>query len=158
MTSPLFEQIVRKLDELASFYHRLIVVVAPVGSSQSNVLREVAGRAGFRYISASLELSRGLLEVAQRDRPRQAAQLLREIVESGEPQGAILDNIELLFEVSLKLNPLGYLKELARYRTVVAAWSGKLLDGHLIYAESNHPEYRCYPVDGFLAIAHGESN
>jgi len=38
----------------------------------------------------------------------------------------LLDNVEVLFDVSLKQDPLRLLQGLSRNKTVVAAWSGEI--------------------------------
>jgi len=57
----------------------------------------------------------------------------------------LLDNIEILFDVHLKQDPLRLLQGLSRNKTVVVAWPGRVLNDTLIYAEPEHPEYRRYP-------------
>jgi len=42
---------------------------------------------------------------------------------------------------------------LSRSRIVMAAWNGFVSDGHVTYAVRDHPEYRCYPVEGFLVVS-----
>ena len=61
----------------------------------------------------------------------------------------LLDNIEVLFDVSLKQDPLRLLQGLSRNKTVVAAWSGSIDGEHMVYATPDHPEYRRYPVTRF---------
>jgi hypothetical protein len=100
----------------------------------------------------SLELSQRLLEIARPDQGKQAPNLLNVLVEEGDPTGVIVERLELLFEKSLELNPLERLKEVSRYRTVIAIWEGKLQDGHLLYAEFGHTEYRSYRPDEIRGI------
>jgi len=64
----------------------------------------------------------------------------------------ILDNIEILFDVALRLEPLGCLQAMARSRTIVAAWNGEVSEGHLTYAVPGHPEFKRYPVAGLLMV------
>lgn len=149
----LCEQIGSRLSQAATMYHRLIVVVEPLDGSKAPNLRQVALRTNCHYINVNLELSRRLMELTQRQRSRQVSQILNEIVGRDSELPVLLDHLEILFDISLKLNPLGYLKDLARYRTVIAAWRGKLKNGHLTYAEFSHPEYRCEPIRDFLAIS-----
>lgn len=62
----------------------------------------------------------------------------------------LLDNLELLFDPSLQLDPLDVLKRHAHARRVVAVWPGQLRDGRLSYAELGHPEYREYGLNGLV--------
>ena len=65
----------------------------------------------------------------------------------------LLDNIEILFDVHLKQDPLRLLQGLSRNKTVVAAWNGSIVDGHMTYAVPDHPEYRRYPIRDFLVAS-----
>jgi hypothetical protein len=70
----------------------------------------------------------------------------------------LLDNLEILFDLHLKQNPLGCLQGLSRNRTIVAAWNGTIAGAEpplatLIYATPGHPEYRSYPVGETLIIS-----
>ena len=62
-------------------------------------------------------------------------------------------NIEILFDVSLKQDPLRLLQGLSRNKTVVAAWNGSIVDNSLTYAAPAHPEYRRYPARDFLVAS-----
>ena len=94
-----------------------------------------------------------MLELTERQRVLKLPQLLDEI--TGEISGelVLLDNIELLFNSRLKQDPLRLLQGLSRNRTVVATWNGSVIDGHITYAVPDHPEYRRYPIDGFLVVS-----
>jgi hypothetical protein len=65
----------------------------------------------------------------------------------------LLDNIEILFDVHLKQDPLRLLQRLSRNKTVVAAWNGTIVDGHMTYAVPDHHEYRRYPIRDFLVAS-----
>jgi len=71
-----------------------------------------------------------------------------------ESDVVLLDNIEILFEVALKQDPLRLLQSISRNRTIVATWSGSIEDGHLVYAAPYHPEYRRYEVGDLLVVKH----
>jgi len=93
-----------------------------------------------------------MLELTQRQRQLQGARLLVDIVGRTPEQAVLLDHLELLFDVSLKLDPLRCLQDLARNTTIVAAWSGTLSAGHLTYATPEHPEYRRYAPAGLTVV------
>ncbi len=152
MVESLAEQIIRKIDQATQLYYRLILVVAQSGMGKTIALRQVARQMEFGYLNISLELSQRLLGLTERQRSLHIFRLLNEIVEENETQVVFLDNIELLFETSLKQDPLRLLKGISRNRTVVASWSGNIEHEHLIYAEPDHPEYRRYPIAGLMVI------
>lgn len=80
---------------------------------------------------------------------------LEEIIGNTNNRVVFLDNLEILFDVSLKLDPLRCFQGLARNRTVVAVWNGSF-DKYLIYAEPEHPEYRRYPKSDLLVVNLGK--
>src|SRR6266699_2371170 len=146
------EQIIHRIDQAAQLYYRLNLVVAPSGIGKTMALREVAKRAEFGYTNINLELSQRLLGLTERQRSLQVFRLLNEIVEASGTQVVLLDNIELLFNTSLKQDPLRLLQGISRNKTVVASWNGSIEHEHLIYAQPEHPEYRRYPTTGLLVI------
>ena len=152
MTNHLSEVVAEKVEHAESLYHRLVLVVGPEGSGKTTTSMEVAERIDAPRIDVGLELSRLLLDLTERQRRIRVPELLGRIVTKAESNVVLLDNIEFLFDVALRQNPLGLLQRLSRRRTVVATWNGSMEDGHIVYAVPGHPEYRRYPVDGFLVV------
>ena len=152
MVESLVEQIIHKIDQAAQLYYRLILVVAPSGRGKTTALREVAKHTELGYTNINLALSQRLLSLTERQRSLQVFRLLNEIVEENGTQVVLLDNIELLFDTSLKQDPLRLLQGISRNRTVVASWNGSIENEHLIYAQPDHPEYRRYPTTGLSVI------
>jgi len=93
-----------------------------------------------------------MLDLTERQRALQASRLLGQIVNEAPGELVLLDNIEILFDVHLKQDPLRLLQGLSRNKTIVAAWNGTIVDGYLTYAEPGHPEYRRYPVRDFALL------
>ena len=164
MAEPLADQVLRKIGEARELYHRLILMVGPAGSGKTSALQEVSASTSAPLVNVNLELSRRMLDLTERQRALQLPRLLGEIV--GEATGdlpaatlaaqaglVLLDNIEILFDVHLKQDPLRLLQGLSRNKTVVAAWNGSIVDGHMTYAVPDHPEYRRYPIRDFLVAS-----
>lgn len=152
MAEPLADKIMRKVKQLDELYHRLMLVVAPSGAGKTTALLDVRDRTGAPLVNVNLELSRLMLDLTQRQRALQLPRLIREIVDKDEGKMTLLDNIELLFDVGLKQDPLRLLQGLSRNKTVVASWNGDIIDGFLTYAEPAHQEFRRYPVHDFLVV------
>jgi len=146
------EQLVEVLDRVKELYHRLILVVAPAGGGKTAVMRKLVSLTSMPLINVNLELSRRLLDLTERQRALETRRLLEKIMDEVEGDLVLLDNIEILFDIRLKQDPLRLLQGLSRNKTVVAAWNGLIVDGHLTYATPDHPEYRRYPIGGFLVV------
>ena len=153
MAEPLADQIIRKVKQAAELYHRLLLVVAPAGAGKTIALQDVRDRTDAPRVNVNLELSRQMLELTERQRALQLPHLLREIVDNGVSEVILLDNIEILFDVGLKQDPLRLLQGLSRNKTVVAAWNGTIVEDSLTYAAPAHPEYRRYPMRDFLVAS-----
>jgi len=133
-------------------YHRLVLVVAPLGAGKTAALREVATHTGYRYLNVNLALSRCMLELTQRQRKLQVSRLLQGIIGTSHDQAIFLDHLEILFDVSLEIDPLRCLQDVARNHTIVAAWNGMVTASHLIYATPDHPEYRRYALADLMVV------
>jgi ABC-type hemin transport system ATPase subunit len=153
MAEPLADQVMRKIKQAAELYHRLMLVVAPAGAGKTTALTYVKERIGAPLVNVNLELSRRMLELTERRRPLQLPRLLREIVDDAASEVVLLDNLEILFDVSLQQDPLRLLQGLSRNKTVVAAWNGSIDKDHMTYAVPDHPEYRRYLVRDFLVAS-----
>ena len=153
MADPLADQIISGIGHAAGAYHRLVVVAAPSGTGKTAALRDVSDRAGVPLVNVNLDLSERMLDLTERQRALQLPRLLSEIVDSSQSEVVLLDNIEVLFDVSLEQDPLRLLQSLSRNRTVVAAWNGAIIDGSLTYAAPDYTEYRRYPVRDFLLVS-----
>jgi len=152
MTEPIADQIINALEQAKGLYYRLVIIVAPAGSGKTAALRDVHNRTDAPLLNVNLELSRRMLDLTERQRALQLPRLLSEIVNVSAAEVILLDNIEVLFDVSFKQDPLRLLKGLSRNKTVVAAWSGNSDRGNMFYATPDHPEYRRYPLLDFLVV------
>jgi len=152
MAEPLRDQVRQKIEEASVLYHRLVLLVAPVGSGKTTVLKDVCESTGAPMINVNLELSKQMLDLTERQRVLQLPRLLQGLVAKVEGDTVILDNIEILFEISLKQDPLRLLQGLSRNKTVVAAWNGLLESDHVTYATPDHPEYKRYSIRDLLVV------
>lgn len=152
MAEPLADKVIRKIGQAGELYHRLVMLVAPAGEGKTVALQDVHARTSAPLLNVNLELSRRMLDLTERQRALKLPRLLSEIVGAAATDVVLLDNVEVLFDVSLKQDPLRLLQGLSRNKTVVVAWSGSIVGEHMVYATPDHPEYRRYPVRDFLVV------
>lgn len=175
MAEPLADRVIRRIGQAAELYHRLVMLVAPAGAGKTAALQDVHERTAAPLVNVNLELSRRMLDLTERQRALQLPRLLAEIVGASAADVVLLDNVEVLFDVTLKQDPLRLLQGLSRNKTVIAAWSGELRSEdkglmtesmapddsslitqssslYLVYATPDHPEYKRYPLRDFLVV------
>ena len=152
MAKPLSDKILECIGAAGELYYRLIMVVAPAGMGKTAALQDVHERTKAPLVNVNLDLSRRMLDLTEHQRALRLPRLLSEIVNACENDVILLDNIEMLFDVSLRQDPLRLLQGLSRNKTVVAAWSGSVVGDQMVYATADHPEYRRYPLQDFLAV------
>jgi len=150
MAEPLADQIIRKIDEAATLYNRLVLVVAPAGSGKTSALQDVHERTGAPLVNLNLELSRRMLDLTERQRALQLPRLLSEIVNAFQTKTILFDNTEILFDASLKQDPLQLLQGLSRNISLVVSWNGTIDGEHIMYAEPGHSEFKRYAIRDFL--------
>jgi len=145
----------RYVDQLGELHTKLIVLTGSRGSGKTKLLQELGAKLGVQPLNVNLELGRRLSATQHAARGFSAGQLLRDIAdkERKEDDLLLLDNLELLFERGLQINPLDLIKRLAHSKRVVAVWPGELRGNRLYYAEMTHSEYRDYDADGVVALA-----
>lgn len=152
MAASLADQIMEAVGPAAQLYYRLVIVAAPAGAGKSAALHTVQARSTAAFINVNLELARRLLELTARQRALQTPRVLAELVQAAATELVLLDNLEVLFDVTLQQDPLRLLQRLARNTTLVVAWGGVCHDNMLTYAAPEHVEYRRYPVQDFLVV------
>ena len=152
MAEPLADQVIEKIGQAAFLYHRLVLLVTPPGGGKTSTLQIVRERTQAPLINVNLELSRLMLDLTERNRVLQLPRLLSNILDSFPGDVALLDNVELLFDVSLRQDPLRLFQGLSRNRILVVAFSGSIEGNHIAYAAPDHPEYKRYAIKDFLVV------
>ncbi len=158
------DQVIQKINEAYCCYYRLILIVGNIGTGKTSVLQQVSSLTNTSIINVNLELSRCMLELTEKKRILQLPRLLNEIIDKTISISSIktctaytglvlLDNLELLFDIHLKQDPLRLLQKLSRNKTIVATWNGAIIDNYLTYAVPEHNEYRQYQVKDFSVVS-----
>jgi len=146
----------RAIEQAASQYYRLVILVGAPASGKTTALQSVAQNLGCQLLNVNLELSKKMLELTRTQRSRQVERLLKEVIASVPGDVVLLDNLEILFDTALELQPLRLLQVLNRNRTIVASWNGSFQGGTLIYAEPGHPEFMQFKQPEAVVVTVGK--
>ena len=150
-SNPVLDRLERLVAEVGDLQSKLILLVGNGGKTR--LLRTLAQRLNAAPFNVGVKLGQRLAATPVSERGFSTNELLREITDSARGDAPLmLDNLEVLFEPSLKINPLDLIKRLAHARSVVAVWPGELRDDRLVYARLGHPEYRDYTRDGIVVL------
>ena len=152
MARSIQDKINQALRATENLYHRLVLLVGENGSGKTKALRDLAECNDTVIINVNLELSAELLELTGKQRDLRLPGLLAQLGNKASSP-IVFDNLEILFDIGLKQDPLRLLQGISRNRSVVASWNGSLADGKLLYAQKGHPEYRRYDVDDILIVS-----
>jgi len=136
--------LLRLVDDAVALHCRLIILTGATSNDRSALLAHLGTARNLPVLNLGVELGRQLLPMPRKQRPLQAANTLRMVLDAAAPLHApiLLDRAEVMFDCSLQLDPLEAFKRLAHARTVVVNWPGELRDGRLVYAPPQHPEHR----------------
>ena len=147
----MLEKLAQLVDEVGALHSKLILLIGQPGSGKTALLAELANQRDMKVMNVGATLGSRLAAIPQRQRALQTNVILRELTDKYANGDLLLfDNIELLFDQTLKLDPLDLLKRHAHSRRVVAVWPGEPVDGRLSYAQMGHPEYQDYGLDGLV--------
>lgn len=147
----MLEALDERVEEVSALLSRLILLVGPPNSGKTKLLTALGERRRLGVVNVGAAFGCRLLEVPRSLRHAHAVELFKDLSAASATDGLLLlDHIELLFDRSLRLNPLDLLKRQAHVRRVVAAWPGELSSGRLTYATIGHPEYQDYGTDGLI--------
>ena len=150
-------QLEQAIEQVASQYFRLVILVGAPASGKTTALQTVAKNLGCPLLNVNLELSKKMLELTRTQRSRQVERLLKEVIASVPGDVVLLDNLEILFDTALELQPLRLLQVLNRNRTIVTSWNGSFQGGTLIYAEPGHPEFMQFKQPEAVVITVGKN-
>ena len=147
----MIEKLERLVDEIAAVHSKLILLIGAPHSGKTAILATLGKNRNVTPLNLGSALGKKLAAIPHKQRHLEASTLLRELTDKYANDDLLLiDNIELLFDRTLQLDPLDLLRRHAHARRVIAVWPGELLNGRLTYADIGHPEHQDYSLDGVV--------
>ena len=157
MTDLSLQQFLELIHGTQSSYYKLTLITGGSMAGKTRILKLVSDRLALPLINLNLLLSQRLLSLNNRQRSLHAEAVALDILDEHASTGLCIDNTELLFDSTLRLNPLVFLQEISRNRLVVATWNGVFANGELRYAHSGHPDAFCQLVTGHPVLSVAEN-
>jgi len=148
-----FPQLIETVRTSLGAYFKLTVIAGPSSSGKTHLLKQVATQLDLPIINLSLLLSQRLLSQNRRQRALNAEDVATEVIDENYKSGLCLDDTELLFDSTLRLNPLVFLQDVSRNRLIVATWNGVLVGGELRFGHTGHPDFYNQPVNSYPVVS-----
>lgn len=120
--------------------HSCVIVVDTDVQALNKRLTEIPDE--WERVSIGKELSSFLLLADTTDRSRDIYIWLENYLREKASGPVVCLDIDLLFEPSLKLEPLNIFLKISRYTKLIILWPGSYKDGVLSYAQPEHQHYR----------------
>ena len=150
-SNPALDRLERLVAEVGDLQSKLILLAGNGGKTK--LLRSLGERLQSLPVNVGVKLGQRLAATPVFERGFSANELLRDITVSARSNAPLLlDNLEVLFEPGLQINPLDLVRRLAHSKRVVAVWPGELRGDRLVYADMSHPEHRDYSRDGVVVL------
>lgn len=128
----------------AESYHRCCLAVSRQIDQLEQTAKALQRRYQWQILPVGSVISAALKAVPQARRPVVVATALTERLRSLSPGPVLCTGIDLLFEPSLRLDPLRLLLDASRTVTVVVLWPGVYDGTQLEYAVPEHAHHRVW--------------
>ena len=150
----LVECLQNNIEAASGRYYKLVLVIGSFDSGKTDLLRRFQSRnpENVAYINFNHLLTKKLIDVPSSRRPFESEKCINEIFEEYKNQILLVDNIEVLFDSALSLDPLRLLQRLSRWKIIVVAWPGSCKEMEVSYAEPGYKEHRKYSIKDLVVI------
>ena len=122
-----------------------LLLVHPSISILNTTAQRLVDHYAWAVLSLGTVLSEALLAISARQRPGQVRSAINQAIHHTRPEPILCTDLDLLFEPTLKLDPLRLLRDWSRQTPLVAMWPGQYDGRTLSYAVPEHGHYRTWP-------------
>lgn len=156
MTAISLPQFVDTIRATQGAYYKLTILAGEAQSGKTHWLKQAATQLDLPTINLSLLVSQRLLSLTRHQRELRAQDVATDVIDENYKSGLCLDDTELLFDSTLRLNPLVFLQKITRNRLIVATWNGCVTGGELRFGHAGCPDYFSQPVNDFSVVSVAE--
>jgi len=143
------EEVVGDLQELSknvrSAHFRLVWLVGGSTVERSALLRRFADAESIPCLDVGRELSSALIELPASFRPASVEDCFSAMLDDQRETTICLDHLEILFEPSLRLQPVELVRNASRHHTLIASWPGVDEGNALVFGSADHPAHQRMP-------------
>lgn len=132
------------IDEFLSAPIPCLLLVHLDISRLESAANELLSTYGWPLLSVGQELGNVLLSEMPQRRSRAARQWMPARLGDVAPGPVLCTEIDLLFDPTLELDPLGLLRDVSRMCQMLVAWPGSYRGDVLAYAVPDHSHYRTW--------------
>ncbi len=132
------------LDDLARArreHFRLVWIAGGKSGERSALLRALAEANAVNYVDLGKKMSSLLIDIPAPLRTASVEDCFADCLGMPLDEIVAIDHLEILFEPTLKINPIALIQGASRSRTILASWPGIINGSHLSFGSSDHPEY-----------------
>lgn len=140
--------IISKLQLDSNFFNinnKLLVICSDLEKIKSEF-------SGYFEVNLGYQLSSILLRFHKKLRNKMVIEELNNIILYNNAEQLIVNNIEILFNPSYKINIINYFINIAKIKKIVLIWPGKIIDTNLQYSEIGYVDYKKYKIDSYDII------
>lgn len=143
-----------KIAELASLanaacsaHYRLVWLVGASAGDRSVLLRVFSNSEEGTLLDIGQAMSKALLEIPASLRPASVEECFSDLLDTAESRLVCLDRLEILFEPSLRLDPVELVKGASRHQTIIASWPGRKEGRSFVFGPEGHPAHFLIPSE-----------
>ena len=140
---------INTLAELLSQPYDCLLLVHPYIQILEKLSTEIQGL-GLSHINISKGLSTSLMTVSASERSRFSQKWLIDTLTIFQNGPVLCTRPDLLFDPSLKIDPLSLIRQAARIKQVIVLWPGEYSANTLSYAVPEHHHFRTWKVTDSL--------
>lgn len=152
------DAIISRLPSLRQEYYRVFLIVGKSGAGKTKLLHEIRTSLDVPLLNVNLAITKQLITFSQMQRKTQVQRVFSDFIFQQSSETILLDNIEVIFDRELQIQPLDLLNRNARNKTLIASWPGYINDDKLFYAIPDHPEFKKYSTDNIAHIELSDTN
>jgi hypothetical protein len=124
--------------------HTCLLLVHPAVSKLEEAADQLLSVYDWPRLSVGRELSITLLSEPPMRHSRAVRRWMKTRLGQMAPGPVLCTEIDLLFEPTLELDPLGLMRDVGRVTRLVVTWPGSYVDNVLAYAVPGHSHYRTW--------------